>query len=109
MSDFFDNKDFSRQLQVANRRHDVIALQIYDQRMLELPNVGLIKVRDLETDKDIIIDTSSKKVRKAHHEWWIQHQIRFSQILASSKVDCTHLRTDEDFVQGLSALFQRRK
>ena len=60
-------------------------------------------------DKDIIIDTSSKKVRKAHHEWWIQHQIRFSQILASSKVDCTHLRTDEDFVQGLSALFQRRK
>lgn len=109
MSDFFDNKDFSRQLQVANRRHDVIALQIYDQRMLELPNVGLIKVRDLETDKDFIIDTSSKKVRKAHHEWWIQHQIRFSQILASSKVDCTHLRTDEDFVQGLSALFQRRK
>ena len=109
MSDFFDNKDFSRQLQVANRRHDVIALQIYDQRMLELPNVGLIKVRDLETDKDVIIDTSSKKVRKAHHEWWIQHQIRFSQILASSKVDCTHLRTDEDFVQGLSALFQRRK
>ena len=109
MSDFFDNKDFSRQLQVANRRHDVIALQIYDQRMLELPNVGLIKVRDLETDKDIIIDTSSKKVRKAHHEWWIQHQIRFSQNLASSKVDCTHLRTDEDFVQGLSALFQRRK
>lgn len=109
MSDFFDNKDFSRQLQVANRRHDVIALQIYDQRMLELPNVGLIKVRDLETDKDIIIDTSSKKVRKTHHEWWIQHQIRFSQILASSKVDCTHLRTDEDFVQGLSALFQRRK
>lgn len=109
MSDFFDNKDFSCQLQVANRRHDVIALQIYDQRMLELPNVGLIKVRDLETDKDIIIDTSSKKVRKAHHEWWIQHQIRFSQILASSKVDCTHLRTDEDFVQGLSALFQRRK
>ena len=109
MSDFFDNKDFSRQLQVANRRHDVIALQIYDQRMLELPNVGFIKVRDLETDKDIIIDTSSKKVRKAHHEWWIQHQIRFSQILASSKVDCTHLRTDEDFVQGLSALFQRRK
>ncbi len=109
MSDFFDNKDFSRQLQVANRRHDVIALQIYDQRMLELPNVGLIKVRDLETDKDIIIDTFSKKVRKAHHEWWIQHQIRFSQILASSKVDCTHLRTDEDFVQGLSALFQRRK
>lgn len=109
MSDFFDSKDFSRQLQVANRRHDVIALQIYDQRMLELPNIGLIKVRDLETDKDIIIDTSSKKVRKAHHEWWIQHQIRFSQILASSKVDCTHLRTDEDFVQGLSALFQRRK
>ena len=109
MSDFFDNKDFSRQLQVANRRHDVIALQIYDQRMLELPNVGLIKVRDLETDKDVIIDTSSKKVSKAHHEWWIQHQIRFSQILASSKVDCTHLRTDEDFVQGLSALFQRRK
>ena len=109
ISDFFDGKDYSKQLQVANRRHDIIALQIYDQRMLELPNVGLLKVRDLETDQEIIIDTSSKKTRKAHKEWWIQHQTKLQKILSSSKVDCTHIRTDEDYVKGLTALFKRRQ
>ncbi len=108
LSDFFDNNDFSKQLQVANRKHDMIALQIYDQRMLELPDVGLLKIKDLETDKEMIIDTSSKKVRKAHHEWWVQHQANISKQFTKSKVDCTHIRTDEDFVKGLSALFKNR-
>ena len=109
ISDFFDSKDYSKQLQVANRRHDIIALQIYDQRMLELPKVGLLKIRDLESGQEIIIDTSSKKTRKAHKEWWIQHQTKFQKILSSSKVDCTHIRTDEDYVKGLTTLFKRRQ
>lgn len=109
LSDFFDSKDFSKELQIANRRHDVIALQIYDRRMLELPDIGLVKVRDLETGLESLIDTSSKRIRKAHHEWWIHHQMKLSTMMASSKVDCTHLRTDEDYVKGLSSLFKRRR
>ncbi len=109
LSDFFDLKDFSHQIQIANRRHDIIALQIYDQRMLELPNVGLLRIRDLEEDTEMLIDTSSSKVRKAHKEWWINHQSQLKQTLTNSKVDCAHLRTDEDFVNGLTSLFKRRQ
>ena len=109
LSDFFDLKDFSHQIQIANRRHDIIALQIYDQRMLELPNVGLLRIRDLEEETEMLIDTSSSKVRKAHKEWWINHQSQLKQTLTSSKVDCAHLRTDEDFVNGLTSLFKRRQ
>ena len=68
LSDFFDPKDYSQQLIIANRKHDVCALQIYDQRMQELPDVGLMKVQDTETGYEMFIDTSSKAVRTAHHE-----------------------------------------
>lgn len=108
LSDFFDSKDFSKEIQIANRRHDVIALQIYDQRMLELPNIGLITLHDSETEDIIFLDTSSKKVRKAHHEWWVKHQIHLNHIFSKAKVDCAHLRTDEDYVKGISSLFKRR-
>lgn len=108
LSDFFDNKDYSKQVQIANRRHDVIALQIYDQRILELPNVGIISLNDSETNETIFIDTSSKRVRKAHHEWWVNHQTIINNIFTKAKIDCTHLRTDEDYVKGISALFKRR-
>lgn len=108
LSDFFDNKNFSQQLTIANRKHDVCALQIYDQRMLELPDVGLMKIRDAETGEETYIDTSSKRVRLAHHEWWIQHQARIEGFFTKANIDCAHLRTDEDYVKGLMGLFKRR-
>lgn len=108
LSDFFDLKEYSQQLLIANRRHDVCALQVYDQRMLELPNVGLMKVRDAESGDEIYIDTSSAAVRRAHHEWWISNQARLQDMFSQARVDCAHLRTDEDFVKGLMALFKRR-
>lgn len=108
LSDFFDLKEYSQQLLIANRRHDVCALQVYDQRMLELPNVGLMKVRDAESGDEIYIDTSSVAVRRAHHEWWISNQARLQDMFSQARVDCAHLRTDEDFVKGLMALFKRR-
>ena len=57
--DFFDSTDYTNQLTVANRRHDVVALQIYDRRMVELPDVGIVKMLDAETGKDVFVDTSS--------------------------------------------------
>ncbi len=109
ISDFFDSKEYTQQLTIMSRRHDVCALQIYDQRMLELPDIGLMKVRDAETGEEIYIDTSSKAVRRAHHEWWIRNQARLNEMFTHSNVDCAHLRTDEDYVKGLMGLFKRRK
>ncbi|MCR4614317.1 MAG: DUF58 domain-containing protein [Bacteroidaceae bacterium] len=108
ISDFFDSKEYTQQLTILSRKHDVCALQIYDQRMLELPDIGLMKVCDAETGEEIYIDTSSKAVRRAHHEWWIRNQARLKEMFTHSNVDCAHLRTDEDYVKGLMGLFKRR-
>ena len=108
LSDFFDHKDYTNELTIANRRHDVIAVQVYDQRMTELPNVGIVKMHDAETDEDILVDTSSKAVRRAHHEWWIQYQGWLKTVFTKSNVDSVSVRTDEDYVKALLNLFKRR-
>lgn len=108
LSDFYNHKDFQQQLTIANRRHDVVAIQVYDQRMTELPQVGLIKLRDAETGEDVYVDTSSSAVRRTHREWWIQHQATLSTTFTKSNVDNISVRTDEDYVKSLMNLFRRR-
>ncbi|MCQ2094707.1 MAG: DUF58 domain-containing protein [Bacteroidaceae bacterium] len=108
LSDFYNTGDFQQQLTIANRRHDVVALQVYDQRMTELPNIGLLRLRDAESGEDIFVDTSSASVRRAHHEWWINHQNKVRHSLTYSNVDSVSVRTDEDYVKALMNLFKRR-
>ncbi len=108
LSDFFDSNDFTNQLTVANRRHDVVALQIYDFRMVELPNIGIIKMLDAETGKETFVDTSSSAVRRAHHEWWVGHQGWLRNAFTKSNIDNISVRTDEDYVRALMTLFKRR-
>ena len=72
LSDFIDEKDFRNALTIANRKHDIVAIQVYDRRITDLPNVGLMKVRDAETGHEQWIDTSSRALRRAHNEWWLQ-------------------------------------
>lgn len=108
LSDFIDRNDFSNALTIANRKHDLVAMQIYDRRAEELPPVGLMKVRDAETGHKQWIDTSSKAVRKAHHTWWVNQQQRLSEWFAKSSVDSVSVRTDQDYVKALMALFAKR-
>ena len=108
LSDFFDSKDYTSQLTVANRRHDVVALQIYDRRMLQLPDVGIIKMLDAETGEETFIDTSSSVLRRAHHEWWVNHQAWLKNAFTKSNIDNISVRTDEDYVRSLMNLFRRR-
>ena len=105
LSDFMDNKDFSQQLTIANRKHDVVALQVYDQRMAELPDVGIMKLRDAESGEEIYVDTSSKAVRRAHHEWWVKYQLYLKGVFAKCSIDSVSVRTDEDYVKALMNLF----
>ncbi len=108
LSDFFDRKDFTQQLTIANRKHDVVALQIYDQRLAELPDVGIMKVRDAETGDEVYVDTSSRAVRCAHHEWWIRYQAFVRNVFTKSNIDSVSVRTDEDYVKALMNLFKKR-
>ena len=108
LSDFYTRADFSTVLQIANRKHDVAAIQVYDKRAKELPDVGLIKVRDAETGHDIYIDTSSKKLRQAHTRDWMERDETRRQTFAKSNVDWVSVATDEDYVKQMMLLFASR-
>lgn len=108
LSDFIDDHDFQNALTVANRKHDVVALQVYDRRMEELPDVGLLKLRDAETGHEQLVDTSSRTVRNAHHAWWMQRQEKLNGIFTHSNVDSVSVRTDQDYVKALLNLFAKR-
>lgn len=108
LSDFLDEKDFRQPLTIANRKHDVVAIQVYDRRAAELPNVGLMQIRDAETGADILIDTSSKKVRNQHAAWWRTRQNVLRETFSRSGVDNVCVRTDQDYVSALMGLFKQR-
>lgn len=108
LSDFYTRADFSTVLQIANRKHDVAAIQVYDKRAKELPDVGLIKVRDAEIGHDIYIDTSSKKLRQAHTRYWMEREETLRQTFAKSNVDWVSVATDEDYVKQMMLLFASR-
>ena len=108
LSDFIDEKDFRQALTIANRKHDVVAVQVYDRRVAELPDVGLMQVRDAETGEEMLIDTSSKKVRNLHAAWWRGQQNHLRDTFTRSGVDNVSVRTDQDYVAALMGLFRQR-
>lgn len=108
ISDFIDKGDYKTPITVAANRHDVMAIQVYDKRDAELPDVGLMRVEDLETGHSQWIDTSSSAVRKTYSRWWYDLQQRMSTILRSTRVDFISVATDEDYVKALMGLFKNR-
>lgn len=108
LSDFIDNHDYFQSMNIANKKHDLAAIQIFDKRDATMPNVGLIRVKDMETGSDKWIDTSSQKVRKAFDKAWYERQQTISSTAAKCGVDMVSMSTDEDFVKSLLALFRNR-
>ena len=108
ISDFYDRKDFLREMEIANRKHDVVAIQVYDPRAKKLPDVGLLRVLDAETGHEMLIDTSSKKLRQAHTAYWLNQEEKLYYTFSKSKVDWTSVATNEDFTKALLLLFKQR-
>ena len=108
MSDFITPEDYSNAMTIANRKHDVVAVQVYDKREAELPRVGLIKFRDAERGNEVWVDTSSRRVRDNYASWWSERQKQMDDSLKKSRVDMASIATDEDFVIALMNLFKRR-
>jgi uncharacterized protein (DUF58 family) len=109
LSDFIDQHSFQKPLSIASHKHDVVAIQVYDKRVAELPDVGLLTVHDAETGQERIIDTSSRAVREAQARWWKQQSMRLKDTFSRSKVDAVSVRTDQDYVSVLRSLFANRK
>ena len=108
LSDFYDRNDFVQPLTIANRKHDVVAIQVYDIRARELPDVGLMKVVDAETGYEQYVDTSSRKLRDSYRSYWNNRQAVLRETFNKSNVDCFSVATDEDYVKALMGMFKRR-
>lgn len=107
ISDFI-SPDFIKPLSIANNKHDVVALQVYDHRETEIPNVGIIKVKDAETGEYFWVNTANKKVRKEYADWWETFQHNTEKLFKQKKVDFVKIRTNEDYVFALQNLFKQR-
>ena len=108
ISDYIDDNNYQKALSIANNKHDVTAIQVYDKRDAQLPDVGLLKIKDLETGREQWLDTSSSRVRQAHNKWWYERQQQTAEIMHRCRVDMASVATDEDYVKALMGLFQKR-
>lgn len=108
ISDFIDEHDFAHALAIANRKHDVVALRVYDPRENQLPPVGMMYLRDAETGEQMWVDTSDKKLREAYEKYAFVREKELDAIFKRSGVDVVNIRSDEDYVRALITLFKKR-
>ena len=108
ISDFIDEHDFAHALAIANRKHDVVALRVYDPREKQLPPVGMMYLRDAETGEQMWVDTSDKKLREAYEKYAFVREKELDAIFKRSGVDVANIRSDEDYVRALITLFKKR-
>ncbi|HIO52032.1 MAG TPA: DUF58 domain-containing protein [Phycisphaerales bacterium] len=103
------NRNWQKQLQIANRRHDVVAVSTNDISEAQLPIVGLMRIENPETGELHLLDTSSKRVRRAWVQLANEREIAIEQTLRRSKVDQIKVKTGEPFTGALRQFFQRRE
>lgn len=109
ISDFIDINNYKQALSIANKKHDIAAIQVYDKLSTQLPSLGLMKIQDPESGTDMWIDTSSKRVRNDYAKWWRDRQIEMETVFKQSSVDNVSVSTDDDYVKALLSLFQKRR
>ena len=107
ISDFMDT-GFNKALQIANHKHDVIALQISDQREEDMPRIGFVKMKDAETGEELWVNTSNRKVRERYARDRREMMQKLKQEFSKSGVSYTQLKTGEDYIKPLLILFKQR-
>jgi uncharacterized protein (DUF58 family) len=114
ISDFIDddpltgNPRFDEAIRIANRKHDIIGLKIYDKREKEIPSVGIIRMKDAETGEYAWVDTTSLSVRRNYAQWYQTMDASVNETLVRAGVDFVSMATDEDYVKPLINLFKKR-
>lgn len=106
ISDFIGQTNIEKPLLIAGNRHDISAIQIYDRRDTELPDIGLMKVKDAETQERIWIDTSSPLVRNNYAQRWLTEQQQLEHIFTKTGTNNISISTNQDYVRALMRLFK---
>ena len=110
ISDFIDNHpDLEKAMSVANSKHDVVAIRIFDDREQELPPIGMVKLKDAETGHYTWVNTSDRKTRDMYRKYWMNQSERLRTIFTRCGVDSTLVNTREDYVKSLINLFKKRE
>jgi uncharacterized protein (DUF58 family) len=107
LSDFYDD-NYTDALKIASSKHDLVAIRIADEREVRLPDLGLAKFYDPETDETIWIDTADPTIRRDFESRYAAHVNRVEESLRKYGIDRTILYTGEDYVKELKRLFERR-
>jgi len=115
ITDFLDHSTslsagygFEDALKIANKKHDVVAIKIYDKRETEMPSMGLVRLKDAETGKIMWVNTSNQRVRKEYETWNRTAENQLKEIFTKSGTDSVTLRTDQSYVKPLMNFFKRR-
>ena len=107
LSDFIDN-DFERALRLANKKHDLVALRIFDETEKEIPNLGLVPFLDSESGAIKWIDTSDKKARTHYKTSALKRDETLKAIFQKAGIDATDIVTNKPYIKPLKALFTKR-
>lgn len=102
-----DNYDSA--LKIAAKKHDLIAVHLYDPRETKLPPVGLMKVYDAETRETRWVDTSNRFIRSHYAQWWNDREENRRQLFRRSGVDAIDIRIDQSYIQPLVSFFRARE
>ena len=108
ISDFIDS-GFDDSLKIASKKHDTIAVQIYDEAETKIPDIGLVKIKNPETNETVLFDTSSSRNRKVYSDWWENKLTEISNTFKKSKVDFINIRTDESYIVPMQRFFKKRE
>jgi uncharacterized protein (DUF58 family) len=108
MSDFLD-ENYEHRLRVMGNRHDVIGLKVFDKMDSQLPDIGMIKVQDLETGKAQWLNTSDAMVRYNYHQNFMNQSALTNTIFKKAGAQLLQIRTEQDYVKILQQFFQKRK
>ena len=113
LSDMLDVKQdgtprYEEALKVAVNRHDLSVIEVFDPREREIPDVGLVNIKDSETGGCAWVNTSDKKMRRAYREWFAEVEQSSSRLFMKYNVDKVSISVNDDYVKGLMTLFKNR-
>ncbi len=112
LSDFIDVENgvcrFEDALKIASGKHDMVGIRVYDKREAEMPDVGIIELKDAETGRKVWADTSSRGLRERYSEHHRAQSQAIDKCLQRARVDSVAVSTDEDYVKALIKLFRQR-
>jgi uncharacterized protein (DUF58 family) len=108
ISDFQDD-GFEDAIKISSKKHDLVAIRIFDELETQFPDIGIIKLKNTETGKTLWVDSSDIQVRKNYNIWWNQHEKYLNDTFMKSDVDDVKINTNQDYVKQLISLFKKRE